>query len=64
MTKQEIINRLEICTSIIRATENTYVTKQLKEITEALIQEWNESDVYFEQIKEEIGYEQRKNNLL
>jgi hypothetical protein len=61
MTKIEMINGLSNCISIMQDTENTYVTRTLESIAESLVKEWSESDVYFEQIREELNYEQRKN---
>jgi hypothetical protein len=61
MTKTEIANGLSNCISIMQDTDNTYVTRMLKAIQESLVAEWSESDMYFEQIKQELNYEQRKN---
>jgi hypothetical protein len=61
MTKTEIANGLNNCISIMQDTDNTYVTRMLKAIQESLVIEWSESDMYFEQIKQELNYEQRKN---
>ena len=59
MTKIEIINKLEICISIMQGTENTFVSRQLEEISKELIKQWNDSEWYFEQIRQELSYEQR-----
>jgi hypothetical protein len=61
MTKIEMINALSNCISIMQDTDNTYVTRTLEAIAESLVKEWSESDMYFEQIREELNYEQRKN---
>jgi hypothetical protein len=61
MTKIEMINGLSNCISIMQDTENTYVTRTLEQIAESLVKEWSESDMYFEQIRQELNYEQRKN---
>jgi hypothetical protein len=61
MTKIEMINGLSNCISIMQDTDNTYVTRTLEAIAESLVKEWSESDMYFEQIKQELNYEQRKN---
>jgi hypothetical protein len=61
MTKIEMINALSNCISIMQDTENTYVTRTLEAIAESLVKEWSESDMYFEQIRQELNYEQRKN---
>ena len=59
MTKIEIINKLEVCISIMKDTENTFVTRQLEEIAKDLVKQWNESDWYLEEIRQELNYEQR-----
>jgi hypothetical protein len=59
MSKTEMLNKLSSCISIMQDTDNTYVTRQLEEIAEELVKQWNESDMYLDQIRQEIGYEQR-----
>jgi len=55
MKKQEIIDSLEICISMAKVSENTFLVRKLEEIEMALIKEWNESDAYYEQIKQSIN---------
>jgi len=55
MTKQEIIDSLEICISMSKVSENTLLVRKLEQIEMALIKEWNESDAYYEQIKQSIN---------
>ncbi len=59
MSKTEMLNKLSSCISIMQNTDITYVTRQLEEIAEELVKQWNESDMYLDQIRQEIGYEQR-----
>jgi hypothetical protein len=59
MSKTEMLNKLSSCISIMQDTDNTYVTRQLEEIAEELVKQWNESDMYLDQIRQEIRYEQR-----
>jgi flagellar hook-associated protein FlgK len=59
MSKTEMLNKISACISIMQDTDNTYVTRQLEEIAEELVKQWNESDMYLDQIRQEIGYEQR-----
>ena len=54
MTKQEIFEKLDVCISIVKANENTYVTRTLIEISQSLANEWNETDMYAEQIKKAL----------
>lgn len=63
MDKQEILAKLEICISILETTDNLYVRKQLENIAEALVKEWNESDYYSQQIREFLRYDETMTNL-
>ena len=63
MTKQEIIDRLEIITWLMAEVENTYVKNELEEITEALRTEFNYSDTYEQQVKEVLNYDETMNKL-
>jgi hypothetical protein len=36
---------------------------RLTEVAEALIEEWNESDAYEEQVKQVLNYDETMNNL-
>jgi hypothetical protein len=55
MSKTKILNRIEICIGVMKDTENTFVTRELKEIREELVRQWNESDLYYEEIKQVIN---------
>ena len=59
MSKTEMLNKLSSCISIMQDTDNTYVTRLLEEIAEELVKQWNESDMYLDQIRQELCYEQR-----
>ena len=61
MSKTEMLNKLSACISIMQDTDNTYVTRLLEEIAEELVKQWNESDMYLDQIRQELNYEQRNN---
>jgi hypothetical protein len=63
MTKQEIIETLSICISIVELSENVYVKNKLTKVAEALIQEWNESDAYDEVVKQVLNYDETMENL-
>jgi len=63
MDKLKILEKLDNCISIIKETENVYVRKQLEEIAEALIKEWNESDNYYTEIRKVLNYDETMNNL-
>ena len=63
MTKQEIIETLSNCIELVKLSENVYLRNRLTEVAEALIEEWNESDNYEEQVKQVLNYDETMNNL-
>jgi hypothetical protein len=63
MDKQEILAKLEICISILETTDNLYVRKQLEYIAEALVKDWNQSDIYAQEIREVLNYDETMSNL-
>jgi hypothetical protein len=63
MTKQEIIETLSNCIELSNLSENIYVRNKLTMVAEALIQEWNDSDSYEEQVKQVLNYDETMENL-
>jgi hypothetical protein len=63
MTKQEIIESLQVCISIMQTTENTFVTNKLTQVAEALVNKWNRDEYYVEQIKQVLNYDETMENL-
>jgi hypothetical protein len=63
MDRLQILFKLETCISIIKETENVYVRKHLEEIAEALLKDWNESDAYYNEIRQVLNYDETMNNL-
>jgi hypothetical protein len=63
MTKQEIIETLSNCIELSNLSENVYVRNKLTQVAEALINEWNESDAYEEQVKQVLNYDETMGNL-
>jgi hypothetical protein len=63
MTKQEIIESLQVCISIMQTTENTFVTNKLTQVAEALVDKWNRDEHYVEQIKQVLNYDETMENL-
>ena len=63
MTKQEIIESLQVCISIIQTTENTFVTNKITQVAEELIDKWNRDEYYVEQIKQVLNYDETMDNL-
>jgi hypothetical protein len=63
MTKQEIIETLEICISLMESSQNVYVKNQLTKIAEALVNDWNRNEYYVKQIKQVLNYDETMENL-
>lgn len=63
MTKQEIIESLSNCIELVNLSENVYVRNRLTEVAEALMEEWQESNNYEEQVKKVLNYDETMNNL-
>jgi hypothetical protein len=63
MTKQEIIESLEICISLMESSQNVYVKNQLTKVAEALTEKWNRDEYYVEQIKQVLNYDETMENL-
>jgi hypothetical protein len=52
--KTEIIKELENLIQLSKVLDNVYMKNKLHNIKELLLEEWNESDLYYEQIRQEI----------
>ena len=63
MTKQEIIEALSNCIELCNLSENVYIRNRLTEVAESLIQEWQESNSYEQQVKQVLNYDETMNNL-
>ena len=63
MTKQEIIETLSNCIELSNLSENVYMRNRLTEVAEALIEEWSESETYYEQIKQILHHDETYENL-
>ena len=61
--KTEIINNLDILIQLSKDLDNAYMKNKLRNIKKLLLEEWNETDLYYEQIKEVLREEETMNNL-
>jgi hypothetical protein len=61
--KTEIINELDSLIQLSKDLDNAYMKNKLRDIKNLLLNEWNESDLYYEQIKKELRTEETMNNL-
>ena len=61
--KTEIINELDNLIQLSKDLDNAYMKNKLRDIKKLLLKEWDESDLYYEQIKEVLKEEETMNNL-
>ena len=61
--KTDIINKLDDLIQLSKDIDNTYFKNKLNEIKKDLLEEWNEIDFYYEEIKRVLNYEETMNNL-
>ncbi len=61
--KTEIINELDNLIQLSKDLDNAYMKNKLRDIKKLLLKEWNESDLYFDQIREVLKEEETMNNL-
>jgi hypothetical protein len=55
MTKQEIISELDIISAIAEVNDNVLICNKVKRIQEALIVEWDASDIHYEEFKKHLS---------
>ena len=63
MTNNEIIVELENLILLADSNENVYMQKKLSNIKNALVEQWNENDLYYDKIKAILNTEETINNL-
>ena len=61
--KTEIINELDALIQLTKDLDNVYIKNRLRYVKKLLLTEWNESDLYFQQIREVLKEEETMNNL-
>lgn len=61
--KTEIINELDSLIQLTSDLDNIYIKNRLRYVKKLLLTEWNESDLYFQQIREVLKEEETMNNL-
>lgn len=61
--KTEIINELDDLIQLAKDLDNSYFKNKLNNIKKNLLQEWNETDLYYEQIRQELRYDETMDNL-
>ena len=61
--KTQVINELDALIQLTSDLDNIYIKNRLRYIKKLLITEWNESDLYDEEVKEILRYDETMNNL-
>jgi hypothetical protein len=61
--KTEIINELDNLIQLSKDLDNAYMKNKLRDIKKLLLKEWNESELYYEQIRAVLKEEETMNNL-
>ncbi len=61
--KTEIINEIDSLIQLTSDLDNVYIKNRLRYVKKLLLTEWNESDLYYEQIREVLKEEETFNNL-
>jgi hypothetical protein len=60
MNKEEIIKELTLCIDYLYSLENVAIGNRLNNVRTSLVDEWSESDMYYEQIRQTLNDEQRR----
>ena len=55
MTKQEILSELDIISAIAEVNDNILICNKVKRIQEALVAEWDASDIHYEEFKKHLS---------
>ena len=63
MTNNEIIIELENLILLADTNENIYMQRKISNIKNALLEQWNENDLYYDKIKEILNTEETMSNL-
>lgn len=61
--KTDIISKLDDLIQLSKDIDNVYFKNKLNDIKKDLLEEWNESELYYEQIREVLKEEETINNL-
>jgi hypothetical protein len=61
--KTEIINELDSLIQLTSDLDNVYIKNRLRYVKKLLLTEWDESDLYYKQIREVLKEEETINNL-
>lgn len=54
--KTEIINEIDSLIQLTKDIDNVYIKNRLRYVKKLLITEWNESDLFLEQLEKEVHF--------
>ena len=63
MTNNEINTELDNLILLADSNENIYMQKKISNIKNALLEQWNENDLYYDKIKAILNTEETINDL-
>ena len=61
--KTQVLTELDSLIQLSKDLDNIYIQNRLRYVKKLLMTEWNESDLYYEQIKQVLREEETMNNL-
>jgi hypothetical protein len=61
--KTEIINEIDSLIQLTSDLDNVYIKNRLRYVKKLLLTDWNESDLYYQQIREVLRTDETMNNL-
>lgn len=54
MNKQQIIDELDVISAIAEVNDNVLICNKVRRIKEALMNEWDNSDIHYEEFKKHL----------
>jgi hypothetical protein len=61
--KAQVINELDSLIQLTKDLENVYIQNRLRYVKKLLLTDWNESDLYYQKIREVLKTDETMNNL-
>jgi len=61
--KAQVISELDSLIQLTKDLENVYIQNRLRYVKKLLLTDWNESDLYYQQIREVLKADETMNNL-
>jgi hypothetical protein len=61
--KAQVISELDSLIQLSKDLENVYIQNRLRYVKKLLLTDWNESDLYYQQIREVLRHDETMNNL-